>query len=339
MMRPTKTLALTGILLFSACGAKHDVVLYCATDQNTSSQVVKLFEEKTGLKVKALYDTEANKTVGLVNALMEEARQPRCDVFWNNEIVHTARLMKRGLLTPYASPMAKDIPSRFQGPGHHWTGFAARARVFIVNTHKLAVDKKDQWPHSLWDLIHPRFKGQGTMAKPVTGTTLTHVAAIFATLGDKEGMRFLDGLKANQVGIVKSNGATMRQVSEGGFAFGFTDTDDFNVAKTVKGFSVDAVYPDQGEDDMGTLLIPNTVALVKGGPHPDNAKKLIDFLLSPEVEEFLAASRSAQIPVRDSVKRPSHVRRLGEIKVMDWDPVQTADWMDRNLKMLHTRDW
>lgn len=339
MMRIPSSLVLAGLLSFSACGGKHDVVLYCATDQNTSEQVVKLFEQKTGLKVKARYDTEASKTVGLVNALIEEARQPRCDVFWNNEIVHTARLHKRGILAPYASPMAKDIPQQFQGPDHHWTGFAARARVFIINTNKLPVDKKDQWPQSLWDLVHDRFKGQGTIAKPLTGTTLTHVAAIFATLGQKEGMRFLDGLKANEVGIVKSNGATMRQVSEGKYSFGFTDTDDYNVAKTVKGFPVDVVYPDQGKDDMGTLLIPNTVALIEGGPNPDNAKKLIDFLLSPEVEQFLAESRSRQIPVRDSVPRPEGVLKVGEIKVMDWDPIKTAEWMDQNLKMLQTRDW
>lgn len=330
---------LTGILSLTACGRKYDVVLYCATDENTASHVVRLFEKQSGLRVKARYDTEANKTVGLVNALMEETGQPRCDVFWNNEVVHTARLMKRGILEPYASPQAKDIPPRFRGPDHYWTGFAARARVFIINTNQLGEDKKEQWPHSLWDLIHVRFKGQGTMAKPLTGTTLTHVAAIFSSLGEKQGMRFLDGLKANEVEIVKSNGATMRQVSEGRHAFGFTDTDDYNVAKNVKDFPVDVVYPDQGEDDIGTLLIPNTVALIKNGPHPEAARKLIDFLLSPQVEQYLAESRSAQIPVRDSVKRPPNVRKVGEIKVMDWNPVKAAEWMDQNLKMLINRDW
>ncbi len=337
MMRIYNSLLLTGVLSLTACGAKYDVVLYCATDQITSEKVVKLFEKKTGLRVKARYDTEASKTVGLVNALMAESKQPRCDVFWNNEIVHTARLMKRGLLEPYASPQAKDIPRQFQGPDHHWTGFAARARVFIVNTNKLGEDKKEQWPHSIWDLIHARFKGQGTMAKPITGTTLTHVAAIFSTLGEKQGMRFLDGLKSNEVGILKSNGETMKQVSAGIYAFGFTDTDDYNVAKTVKAEPVDVIYPDK--DGIGTLLIPNTVALIKNGPHPENAKKLIDFLLSPEVEQFLAESRSAQIPVRDSVKRPPHVKKIGDIKVMEWDPIKAAEWMDQNLKMLINRDW
>jgi iron(III) transport system substrate-binding protein len=337
MMRIPSSLVLAGLLSFSACGGKYDVVLYCATDQKTSEQVVRLFENKTGLKVKARYDTEANKTVGLVNALMEEAKQPRCDVFWNNEIVHTARLMKRGLLAPYQSPMAKDIPLQFQGPEHHWTGFAARARVLIINTNKLPADKKEQWPQSMWDLVHARFKGQSTMARPLTGTTLTHIAAIFTTLGEKEGMRFLDGLKSNETAMVASNGATMRDVGEGRVAFGFTDTDDYNVAKTVKEWPVDVVFPDK--DGMGTLLIPNTVALIKGGPNSENAKKLIDFLLSPEVEQFLAESRSAQIPVRDSVKRPAHVRKIGEIKVMEWDPIQAAEWMDQNLKMLINRDW
>ena len=129
----------------------------------------------------------------------------------------------------------------------------------------------------------------------------------------------------------------MRDVGEGRVAFGFTDTDDYNVAKTVKEWPVDVVFPDK--DGMGTLLIPNTVALIKGGPNAENAKKLIDFLLSPEVEQFLAESRSAQIPVRDSVKRPAHVQKISEIKVMEWDPIKAAEWMDQNLKMLINRDW
>jgi len=54
------------------------------------------------------------------------------------------------------------------------------------------------------------------------------------------------------------------------------------------------VVPDAG---FGPVLIPNSVALIAGAPHPDAGRKLIDYLLSAEVETRLASSRSAQIPL------------------------------------------
>jgi hypothetical protein len=115
------------------CAPEPDVVLYCALDQVFSEELVREFERETGLRVRAEFDVEAQKTVGLVRRLREEAARPRCDVFWNNEIAHTVSLAEDGLLSPYDSPSAADIPEEFRDPQRRWTGFAARARVFIVN--------------------------------------------------------------------------------------------------------------------------------------------------------------------------------------------------------------
>ena len=65
------------------------------------------------------------------------------------------------------------------------------------------------------------------------------------------------------------------------------------------------------ETTLGTLVLPNTVAMIKGGPNPEAAKKLIDYILSPEVEEKLAFCDSAQIPLHPDVKKPDHVKVPG----------------------------
>ena len=332
---PLVLLGTVTLFLGTACShkAESDVVLYCATDQHTAEKIVRLFEKETGIPVKARYDTEANKTVGLVMALMEEAKNPRADVFWNNEIIHTIRLGKAGILKPYDWPGAKGIEARWKDPKGRFAGFGARARVLIVNTEKLP-DPKAR-PKSIWDLIDPRFKGKGVMARPLTGTTLTHVAALFQTLGEKEARRFLDGLKKNEVALAKSNGAVMRMVSaKEGPAFGLTDTDDFNVALR-KGFPVIAVYPDQ--EGMGTFVIPNTVALIKGSPNPKNGKKLADFLCSARVEALLARSGSAQIPLHKGAEVPKEVRPLSSFKAATWDFAKAAEIMDKILPELRER--
>ena len=83
------------------------------------------------------------------------------------------------------------------------------------------------------------------------------------------------------------------------------------------------MYPDAGPDDVGTVLLPNTVALVKGGPNPKAGERLLRWLTSPAVEEELARSRSAQIPLRADVLVPDEPRlkwRPGkDFKVMQID--------------------
>lgn len=314
-------------LLLTACGERTDVSLYVALDQEHSQALVQRFEQQSGLAVKTRFDTEASKTVGLVSAIVEEAGRPRCDVFWNNELAHTVRLAQKGLLAPYDSPSAAKIPAQWRDAQGMWVGFAARARVLIVNKDLLP-DPKD-WPTSMFDLVDPKWQGRCGLARPLTGTTLTHLTAVSLLLGEERFGKFVDDIFSNEVVLLQSNGATMRQVAEGKLAWAFTDTDDYHVAVT-KGHNVGVVFPDQGERGLGTMLIPNSVGMVKGGPNPDNAKQLIDFILSEQTEALLAAAKSAQIPLREGVQGPSDpsILGIGKFRAMQWDITKTAEQLE-----------
>jgi iron(III) transport system substrate-binding protein len=325
-MKLFPTLCAGALALAAAVGCApqddNEVVVYCALDQVFSEDLLRRFEQRTGIHVRAEFDVEAAKTVGLVKRIREEHSRPRCDVFWNNEVAHTVALANDGLLASYASPSAADIPAEFKDPQNRWTGFAARARVFIVNT-TLADPAKI---HGLDDLFDAQRKGKVCMARPLTGTTLTHLTALYAARGDAWGDDFLSRLEGAGVNLLQSNGQVMRMVREGQLAWGLTDTDDFNVAR-MGGFPVAMVYPDQKDaahpDAAGTLLIPNTVCVLASAPHPENARKLVDFILSKEVEEALARADGAQIPVRADVPRPEHVKAASELTLMpvDWNVV------------------
>ncbi len=325
---PVAALATLSLLLLAACGKSPDVRLYIALDQEHSEALMKRFAQSSGLVVGDEYDSENQKTVGLVSRIIEQAGRPRCDVFWNNEVAQTVRLAQRGLLEPYDSPAAADIPAEFRDPQHRWTGFAARARVLIVNTD--LVPNRADWPTSMWDLIDPKWKGRVAVAQPLTGTTLSHFAALSVSMPAAEYERFVNGLIANEVHWLTSNGATMRHVGEGKLAFAFTDTDDYHVARAEKGFPVACVFPDQGDDQIGTMLLANTVAIVKGAPNPEAARKAVDFIVSREVETLLAAAKSAQLPVRTGIAPPGdpQVLPLGKFKRMKWDPEATASALE-----------
>jgi len=333
-MRPRRSLArqaplLLAALLGTACAPEPDVVIYCALDQVDSEPILREFERRTGLVVKAEFDVEAHKTVGLVRRIREEQDAPRCDVFWNNEIAHTVSLARDGFLAEYDSPSAEGIPENFRDPQRRWTGFAARARVFIVNT-ELADPARIT---SMWDLLDPEWKGNCGMARPLTGTTLTHMTALFVKLGEERALEYLRGAKDGGINLTSGNATLMRLVSEGEFAWGWTDTDDYNRARQ-KGKPVELVFPDAGEDGIGTLFIPNTVAVLADAPHPDAARQLVDYILSIEVERKLAGFDGAQIPLHASLAEEPHQLPLERMKPMEIDYAQVGATIDARFEEL-----
>lgn len=295
-----------------ACGsARYEVVVYTALDELYSRPILDAFEERTGIRVRAQYDTEASKTTGLVNRLIAEKDRPRADVFWNNEAAQTIVLKNNGVLEPYRSPAAGVIPDHYKDVEGYWTGFAARGRVVIYNK-----DLTNEPPRTVRDFLDPKWSGKAAIANPLFGTTATHAAALFAIWGDDEAKTFFRALKENSVAILPGNATVRDLVARGEYAVGLTDTDDANGA-VEDGYPVGWHLVDAEPGGLGALIIPNTVALIRGGPNPDAARKFIDFLLSEDVELALSRMRSLQIPLNPAVNPPETVPKLAAIHVMD----------------------
>ncbi len=330
-------LAIVGLGLLSIIAgcwssSQPEVVVYAALDREFSEPVLNDFTKATGIRVLAKYDDESTKTVGLTNVLIQEAGRPRCDLFWNNEILNTLRLEEKGLLAAYHSPVAEAYPEMYRSPDGTWHGFAARARILIVNTKLVAEADR---PKSIYDLADSKWKGKIGIARPVAGTTATHVACLFAVLGEEKAKEFLRGLKANDIQILGGNKQVAQACAGGQIVFGLTDTDDA-IIEVERASPVTIVYPDREPDQLGTLFIPNTLAILKDCPHPDRAKKLIDFLLSPAVEEKLALGASAQIPLNPAVKTKTRVETPQTLKAMPIDFSAVAKQWDAAMKFVET---
>jgi iron(III) transport system substrate-binding protein len=312
-----EVLVCAGLLgLVAACGdPAREVVLYTSLNEPTARVVLDVFEQETGIEVSVQADTERDKTVGLVRTLIEERSNPRADVFWNSETANTVRLKLEGVLEKLEPPPAgaERVPAEYRDSDGVWYGFAARARVLIVNT---ALVPESDRPKSVWDLVDPRWKGKAGIVRPVTGTTLTHLTALHTTLGDQEFERFLQGVIDNQCHLPPGNGRLAKLVGEGEIHFGLTDSSDYRLVKS-EGLPVDAIYPDQ--DGIGVLVIPNTVARVKGGPNPEAARRLIEFLLSDRAEELLAFHPRGHIPLKPGVRHPDEVTTSDELRTMTVD--------------------
>jgi iron(III) transport system substrate-binding protein len=308
-----------------ACGRSESrasdgqtVTIYVSTDRVFSEPVLREYERRSGIKVNPVYDTEETKSTGLANRLLAEKARPQADVFWSNEPVRTLVLKSRGVLAPYTSPSADGIPAALRDPEGYWTGFSARIRVIAYNT-KLV--KPHEAPQSVFDLADPKWRGQVAIADPRFGSTSFHVAALYAIAGDQKMDDFFRRLKENGAHVVDGNSVVRDLVVRGEVKAGLTDTDDVNVALE-DGQPIAMVLPDK--EGLGVPVMPNMVSLIANAPHADEGRRLIDYLLSSDVERQLAQSEAVQIPLHVGVEGPKNIPSIDTFKPMTLDYAKAA---------------
>ncbi len=326
----TAAVAILGLGCSGKSANNKTVTVYVSEDQVFSEPILKDFEKETGIKVKAVYDTEEAKSTGSMNRLIAEKSNPQADVYWANEPIRAEVLKHKGVSAPYTSPNAADIPNVFKDPEGYWTGFSARARVLVVN--KNVKDK----PQSISAYTDPRWKGRAVIANPLFGTTTSEVAALFTIWGDEKAKAFMAGMKKNGVAVSTNNGESADFVAAGQYDFSLVDSDDA-VNRIRQGKPIEMIYPDQGPTGLGAFIVPNAVLLIKGAPHLENAKILIDYLLSKATERKLAFADCAQIPLHPGVELPPEVKPVESIRVMKVDYADVAAKMVDTQPML--KEW
>lgn len=308
-------------LVLGGCDNNSDeVIVYTTVDQIFSEPILKDFELETGIRVRAVYDTEETKSTGVMNRLIAEKKNPQCDVFWSGDPVRNGVLQSIGITKAFQSDQTDLIPAHFKEIDNHWIGFSARARVLIYNKKLISADSL---PQSIIDIIHPQYKAKFTFANPLFGTTTFHVSAIFATWGDEDARQWMNALRDNELVIASSNGDVKKRVMNGEVAFGITDTDDaFEAMK--ESSDVDFIFLDQQAGGIGTLIMPNAISLINGAPNSGNAKLFINYLLSSKTESKLAIS-CAQMPLIQDTDIPGDLPSLDQIVPMKIDYKLTSE--------------
>ncbi|MBI5388469.1 MAG: extracellular solute-binding protein [Verrucomicrobia bacterium] len=247
------------------------VVVYAAQDQVFAEPIFKQFTAETGIKVRAAYDSEAVKTVGLANRLLAERSRPQCDVFWGNEELRTRQLAAHGI---------------FRNT-NGWAAFGFRSRRIVVNTNKLPAFSAST-PLSLRDLTTTAYRGKVALAYPLFGTTSAHFLALRQHWGETNWLAWCRALQANKPFLVDGNSQVVKLVGRGEAWLGLTDSDDVaagqNDARPIVALPITAE----------TLLIPNTVAVVRGGPNPMWAQQLFQYLQRREVGDQLMMAQALE---------------------------------------------
>ena len=339
---PSRPLRLSCILatLALVCGScgdrksSREVVLYASIDETYTREVARLFEAQTGITVKLVSDTEATKSTGLVNRLIAEKNRPVADVFWSGDVMRAAMLKQRGIARPYQPAGIGDLPKFHSDPDQAFTGTAGRLRLIVYHKDRAG----DTLPSSVLDLAEPEFAGRSCLANPMFGTSSMHAAVLFESLGDERARKFFRDFAANGGRMLSSNGEVKRRVASGEFAFGLTDSDDVSVALG-DGKPVGFIVPDQQDGGSGAVLIPTAAVLIEGAPHPEEARKLVDFLASATVENYLAESIAGHFPLRPGQPGPKLLGiDLSRARTISLDFTSLAKTME-TLQDGFLKDW
>jgi iron(III) transport system substrate-binding protein len=258
----------------------REVIVYCAQDQTYAEPIFRDFQKETGIKVRAVYDNEAVKTVGLANRLLAERKHPQCDLFWGNEEMRTRQLA------------AQNVFRETNG----WTAFGYRSRRIVINTNKLSISNA---PRSLLDLTNQIWQGKVAMAYPQFGTTGAHLHALRQAWGDADWETWCKALVANKTLLVDGNSMVVKLVGSAEAVVGLTDSDDIADGQR-EGLPV-AVLPMNSE----TLLIPNTIGIIRDASHSEAAQNLANFLQRPRIIQTLIAAKALEGADMKSVSIPT----------------------------------
>lgn len=210
------------------------------------------------------------------------------DVIWTSEVPDFYKMKDEGILEKYQSPVLKETVNPF----NDYDGSFHAARLgtlgIIINTDKIKT-APTQWS----DLLKPEYKNGFGIANPaLSGTSYMSVAL----LEKQFGWKFFEDIKANGGRIGKGSGQVIDDTASGELVSSLA-VDYITNAKIAKGAHLQMCYPPE------LLVVPSPVAIFKGTPKLDAAKKFVDYLLSKEAQTLVA--KQGTIPVREDVEIPA----------------------------------
>ena len=274
-------LFITIFLSLTACEKKAEneknLTVYCSIDEIWSAPLFKKFTDKTGIIVKPVYDSEANKSVGLANRLIAEKNNPIADIYWSGEPLQIERLALSGVLKPYSEAGIK-LPEYFSSWNNtFWFPNSFRQRVFVINTN--IIKNAKIYPVSVFDLTNKIYYGKISMANPNFGSTLFHFVSLYTKLGKKDFLEFMANIKNNKVKVYAGNSQVVLQTVNGNYAIGLTDNDDA-----------------QREINKGTPIVmkgcgdyfPSGIGVInKKNIKNEQLKQFVSFIISDEIQSEL----------------------------------------------------
>jgi len=310
------------ILFSSGVYAKTKITIYSSVHEDVLAAITAEFNKANPDVELKYFRLGTTKIIAKVNA-ERKAGEIRADLVWTAEPAYFEELKQRGLIIRYLSPAAKDIPKVFIDPDGYYIGGRILSIGLMYNTRLV---KEAEAPRDWNDLLDPKWKDQIVQANPLySGSATATVTGL--TQAPAYGWAYYEKLRANGCIIIKGQKGASRKVAGGEYKVGIGL--DYGIRKmTTKGSPIQFLYP-----KSGTVTWGSPIAIFKASKHQDAAKKFIDFVLSPDGQNFLISEYIVSVnPKVPSPKgAPPVLDILSKALPVDWN------YLVRNREELLTK--
>jgi len=310
--------------------AGGEVVVWVEAPRYLAAPVLTMFAAQTGVIVRATYREDSPDR--FLDRVRDEAAAGRADLFWGASSLPAVGLARAGLAVPFRPSGARPIPSQYHDRLFRWIGFAVDPRVIIFN-HDIV--NRDEAPLSVDDLTGGPWAGKAAVARAAEGPAAFQAAALFARRGDESGRRFYEAIAGAGNRVVATDGEVRRLVVAGEVPWGIVDLDQAICAKR-QAEPISIYFPDRV--GPGAVIVPHTAVLLRGAPHPDQARGLFAYMFATEtawqVGQNDCALMSLLPVVAMGIPKPEWVPLLGAVNVMPVDNEAVYDAWVRNAAFL-----
>ena len=316
-MLPRKPLlaALALTLFGGTAQAADEVVVYSSRIDELIKPVFDAYTAKTGVKIKFITDKEAP----LMQRIKAEGQNGVADLLLTVDAGNLWQAEQMGILQPIkSSVIEQNIPAQYRASSHDWTGLSLRARTIAYSTERV----KPQELSTYEALADKNWEGRLCLrtAKKVYNQSLT--ATLIENHGEAETEKLIKGWVNNlSTDVFSDDTAVLQAIAAGQCDVGIVNTYYYGrLHKEKPDLPVKLFWPNQG--DRGVHVNLSGIGLTKHAPHPEAAKKLVEWMTGEEAQK-LFADINQEFPANPKVKPSAEVAAWGSFKA-DSIPVEVA---------------
>lgn len=258
-----------------------------------------------------LYQAATGTVLARVDAELRAGR-PNFDVLHIANPAAYLAYARDGMLETYASPELSAYPDSAHDGGK-WTTVRAVGVMIAYNKNVLAADKA---PVGWADLLKPEFAGKKiAIQNAAAGSWMMGVYMLRQTLG----LDYLKRLSAQQLVITSGAAQQLDLLNRGEVLVGAGVDHTVLFTEATQRAGIVPVYPAEG---MPAAATP--IAILKGAPHPNAARLLIDYMLSREGQQVFVQEVMKNYSLRKDIDTPAGQKPLADARPLT--PRDLADY-------------
>lgn len=292
--------------LLAATGDAGDaLVVYNGRSHYGGEEAFRAFTRETGIKVK-LFGGDAET---LHQRLRSEGDDTPADVLVTVDGANLWRAKAEGLLMPVSSDVVNAaIPEGLRDADGTWAALSTRVRTPMRSLDRVGADDVRTYE----DLGDPKWLGRVCLRTSNNIYNQSLVADLIAKQGATSTEALLRSWIANDPKILGSDIDVLKAIQAGQCDVGLAN--HYYLARLLNedpGFPVAPAWA--GQNSVGAHANLSGVGVVKATDRPDDAKRLVEFLVQREAQEAIAAN--GEFPANPSVAPAPHVADWRDVKV------------------------